>query len=208
MRAGLFNLRRSFVSPRNAFVQTGALNALALFIILGVGSDDMFVIYDHWKAPENAAGTSRLGWVLRKAGFAVFITSATTALSFGTVAITAIQPLYQFGLFSSLLVATNYLLVMSWFPAAMVPLDPWVSKPILFCKRTEALQAWGFHSVLSSALRAYATFVSARRWAAIFSGIVHRESHALHWYAGPVAGLTRYFRGDACFSCPVPQNTP
>ena len=28
-----------------------------------------------------------------------------------------------------------------------------------------------------------------------FSGIVHRESHALHWYAGPVAGMTRYFRG-------------
>ena len=37
-----------------------------------------------------------------------------------------------------------------------------------------------------------------------FSGIVHRESHALHWYAGLVAGMTRYFRGDACSSCPGP----
>ncbi len=62
------------------------LNALTIFIVCAIGADDVFVFWDAYKqsayqgpkVTKNLA--TRMTWVWRKSGLAMFITSATTCL--------------------------------------------------------------------------------------------------------------------------------
>ena len=63
------------------------LNWLGLFVVLGIGADDIFVFYDAWRQsftllPPATELDSRIAWVWRRASTAMFITSATTSAAF------------------------------------------------------------------------------------------------------------------------------
>jgi len=63
------------------------LNLISLFLIMGIGADDIFVYVDAWKQsftklPESCSLESRLTWTLRRAGGAMLVTTITTAVSF------------------------------------------------------------------------------------------------------------------------------
>ena len=88
------------------FKSFAGLNAMALFIILAIGADDIFVFYDAWEQsawqPELCVSlTKRMDWVYRRAGKAMFITSFTTMCAFIATATSPIVPIQSFGIFTA-----------------------------------------------------------------------------------------------------------
>ena len=118
----------------------GMLNFLGVFIVLGVGADDIFVIHEFWKHSKTAAAESspedhhsedgessterrlveRLRWTAEKSMYVVTMTSVTTAAAFACNMASRIAPVRLFGAFMAALIAANYLLVCTTFPALLV----------------------------------------------------------------------------------------
>jgi len=87
----------------------GMLNAIGLFIIVGVGVDDVFVFYDSWMQERHIRDREvRISKVYRRATKATFITSFTTAAAFTSNLFSPIPALRLFGIFMSLLVVINF----------------------------------------------------------------------------------------------------
>jgi hypothetical protein len=72
---------------------------------MGIGADDVFMFTDTWEQSKpfsyNRDGTvslaRRLSWVIRHAGFGMFLTSFSTAAAFYGNAVSKIPPIRQFG---------------------------------------------------------------------------------------------------------------
>lgn len=63
------------------------LNVLGVYIVLGIGADDVFIYLDAWKQSKkikavNATTETRMAWTFSKASTAMLITSLTTAVAF------------------------------------------------------------------------------------------------------------------------------
>jgi predicted RND superfamily exporter protein len=106
----------------------GYLSILHLFVvimIIGIGADDIFVFHDFWthtkhiKAIKNRPPL-RLAYTLRKAAYAMLTTSATTAVSFLSTCINPIMPVVSFGLFASLVVTLNYIMLIVVVPSIYI----------------------------------------------------------------------------------------
>ena len=86
------------------------LNFLAIYIILAIGADDVFVMIDAWKqsadieaindVSERKRLVARMSWVFRKAAKAMAITSSTTIVAFGAAATSTILQVQCFGAFT------------------------------------------------------------------------------------------------------------
>ena len=114
----------------------GAFNFIALFIVVGIGADDVFVVVDYWRQSRRAvsagavsssdvaaAGSvleARLAWTLEHSIVSMACTSLTTAAAFATNIASPIPPARLFGIFMSSLVVANYALVVFVFPAFVV----------------------------------------------------------------------------------------
>jgi predicted RND superfamily exporter protein len=103
----------------------GVLHILTLYIILGIGADDIFVFYDTWKNSASKgkaiAGdlSTRLSWTFRRASKAMLVTSATTFVAFVATAVTPFVGIQTFGVFAATLVLVNYLIVITFFPCVV-----------------------------------------------------------------------------------------
>lgn len=102
------------------------LSFLAIYVILAIGADDVFVFMDAWRqsatmgAEINRNLHTRMAYTYKRAAKAMLITSATT---FGAFVATAVSPLGEvatFGLFTALLVVANYVFVITYFPAVVI----------------------------------------------------------------------------------------
>ncbi|KNC55733.1 resistance-nodulation-cell division superfamily protein [Thecamonas trahens ATCC 50062] len=96
---------------------------LGFLLLFGVGADDVFVFVDAWKQVSHlpAAITSdpvaRMTVTYKRAASAMFVTSFTTFVAFAATAASPLPAIASFGIFSAALIAVNYLLVITWFPA-------------------------------------------------------------------------------------------
>jgi hypothetical protein len=128
------------------------LNTLSIFIILGIGADDIFIFLDAWKQAgkftsdtKDATGHAhRTRYELEKqmeaahkrATFAMLVTSLTTAFAFFANVVSLIPPIRMFGLFTGLIVIINFLLVVTQFPSVVVFYEqvfaPFSYKELLF----------------------------------------------------------------------------
>eukprot|EP00803_Ostreobium_quekettii_P001213 evm.model.scf_206EXC.9 EVM.evm.TU.scf_206EXC.9 scf_206EXC:105101-116496(-) len=110
---------------------------LGLFIILGIGIDDVFVLYDTYTSslPSywNVHATVRLSHAYRKAGAAMAVTSFTSAIAFAANVISPIPAVQLFGIFLAIMVAANYYLVMTWLPACIAFYEKYVLGPRARC---------------------------------------------------------------------------
>eukprot|EP00929_Paragymnodinium_shiwhaense_P112460 TRINITY_DN80717_c0_g1_i1.p1 TRINITY_DN80717_c0_g1~~TRINITY_DN80717_c0_g1_i1.p1 ORF type:complete len:1522 (-),score=374.32 TRINITY_DN80717_c0_g1_i1:72-4637(-) len=102
-----------------------AINFLSLFVVLGVGADDVFVLNDVWilsreHGLEDAVLGRRLWSMYKKAGAAIFATSATTAVSFFANLASSIGPLRQFGFFMGTCITANWVVVAAVYPIVLV----------------------------------------------------------------------------------------
>uniref|UniRef100_A0A7M5XG14 SSD domain-containing protein n=1 Tax=Clytia hemisphaerica TaxID=252671 RepID=A0A7M5XG14_9CNID len=101
----------------------GMFHVLSIFIILGIGADDIFVFFNTWKLMENkhfASLEEHLYETFRVAAGAMFVTSFTTAAAFFASATSPLLGVSSFGVFSGILVIVNYLSVCVYFPSVIV----------------------------------------------------------------------------------------
>ncbi|KAH8061427.1 hypothetical protein JL722_4046 [Aureococcus anophagefferens] len=107
----------------SAFVMTAGI----LFIIMGIGADDIFVYWDVWQASAAGGGhgiyktdAHRLRHVYYHAAGAMLVTSATTVISFITNLASPFPGIATFGVFAALLVLVNFCAVVSYFPCVVL----------------------------------------------------------------------------------------
>jgi len=97
-----------------------------IFIILGIGCDDIFVFMDAFRQsemePAHISGSleTRFAWAYNRAAGAMLATSLTTTLAFLGCAISQIWDIRCFGVVNGMMVIFDYLLVITWFPAAVI----------------------------------------------------------------------------------------
>ncbi|CAK8996893.1 Protein dispatched homolog 3 (Patched domain-containing protein 2) [Durusdinium trenchii] len=103
----------------------GIFNLLCIFIIMGIGADDIFVFtdtFDHSADPAHGLGNDRgkrLTWTLKRAGGAMLVTSLTTTTSFVANARSSFPGISTFGLFAAALVIANYVMVVLYYPTVV-----------------------------------------------------------------------------------------
>ena len=102
------------------------LNFLGVFVILGIGADDLFVYNDTWKASfdilprESTTLRERITWTHRRAATAMLITSLTTAGAFLSNVFAPVSGMQLFAIYMTILVLVDYIYVITIFPAAIV----------------------------------------------------------------------------------------
>ena len=116
-------------------------SVLALYIVLAIGADDVFVFVDAYKqsyylgSEVNQSLVHRMSWVYRRAGLAMLITSLTTCSAFVASAVSSpIPELQNFGIFAASVIAIDYLLVMTFLCANTIIFHNYLEmKPGLCC---------------------------------------------------------------------------
>ena len=101
----------------------GIFHVLSVFIILGIGADDVFVFMDTWRASQEKIYpdfVSRFSDVFSHAVSAMFVTSFTTMVAFVVNVSSPLLGVSSFGTFSALLVFVNYCSVVLFFPTVII----------------------------------------------------------------------------------------
>jgi hypothetical protein len=105
------------------FQYFGLFHILTIFIILGIGADDLFVFYDAWRLTAFSSYPSlahRLNDAYSKSCTSMFVTSLTTAVAFAASALTPLLATKSFGVFAAILVFYNYFSVIIFFPTVVI----------------------------------------------------------------------------------------
>ncbi len=102
-----------------------ALQVMTIFLILGIGADDVFVFTDAWKQSGIVLGSKssleqRMSWTYRRAVKAMSVTSFTTAAAFFVTAVSPIMPISSLGIWAGLLILLQFLLVCTMYPSAII----------------------------------------------------------------------------------------
>lgn len=102
-----------------------ALQILSIFLLLGIGADDVFVFTDAWKQATIVLGPdvdllTRMTWTYRRAVRAMTVTSLTTAAAFFVTAASPIMPIATLGIWAGILILLQFVLVITMYPCATV----------------------------------------------------------------------------------------
>lgn len=120
----LFSLPLAFFFYRLVFQipYYSQLHILVIFLVLGVGADDLFVFVDGWKQSISISEDeyTRLVFTFRRTTHAVFNTSFTTAMAFVATAVSPVMPVASFGIYAALAIVLNYVSVLSVTPGAVL----------------------------------------------------------------------------------------
>eukprot|EP00924_Labyrinthula_sp_SR-Ha-C_P008221 snap_masked-scaffold_11-processed-gene-6.37-mRNA-1 protein AED:1.00 eAED:1.00 QI:0/-1/0/0/-1/1/1/0/982 len=139
--------------PTAAFIYTGifqityfpAVNLASVFLILGIGCDNIFVFFDAWTQSETLAFQhstykedklslepleetqdsmgklqTRMAYTLQRAASSVFVTMLTTVIAFLALVTSPFAPLIAFGIFTAVAVFLNYVWVYLIYPPMLV----------------------------------------------------------------------------------------
>ena len=135
MFTGMFEILVSF--PMACFVwliifqEKGVTNLMfiGVFVILGIGADDIFVFVDAWKQSElqdeSISGSleTRFEWAYRRAVVAMTSTSVTTFFCFCICIISPVWDFRCFGVACGFMILADFALVITWFPASVIILE-------------------------------------------------------------------------------------
>ena len=105
------------------FQYIGFFHIITIFIILGIGADDIFVFYDAWRLSAFSSYPSlahRLNDAYSISCKSMFITSLTTAVAFTASALSPLLATKSFGVFAAILVFYNYFSVIIFFPTVVM----------------------------------------------------------------------------------------
>lgn len=86
-----------------------SLHIAVLVVIIGIGSDDIFVFHDFWKNTFQYKAIKnkpilRISLAFRQASQTMLLTSLTSTMAFLSTSISEIMPLRSFGIFAALIV--------------------------------------------------------------------------------------------------------
>jgi len=101
------------------------MNLVCLFVLIGIGVDDVFIYYDAWcqsfyVLTEDTLLENRIQWTLERAGSAMFMTSITTAAAFFSNMVSSVTGFKLFAIFSSLVIMADYFLMITMLPCIVV----------------------------------------------------------------------------------------
>mmetsp|Transcript_15121 Transcript_15121/g.46137 ORF Transcript_15121/g.46137 Transcript_15121/m.46137 type:complete len:679 (-) Transcript_15121:123-2159(-) len=105
----------------------GVTQTAGLFVVVGMGVDDIFVIAAAARGHARAHGLSRhqsVARALHTSGLAIAITSLTDAIAFSSNWATPIAAVREFGLFIGFLILVNFTLIVLAFPAIYTLFSP------------------------------------------------------------------------------------
>ena len=123
-----------------------SLNFVAVFVILGISADNVFVFTDAWQQSgqhvllnedtENKYNNfqKRMNYTWRKATKAISTTSFTTAMAFLATGFSKIMPISAFGFFASVLVVVNYCFAIIVFPACLIIFERYLAHRCMYRK--------------------------------------------------------------------------
>lgn len=113
---------------------------LSLFLVVGLGSDVIFVYTDLWRDSIRIRSneSDRIVWTLIYAGKASLATTITTALSFFANLASVLKPLREFGVYMGLCVVLVWLLIsMIFLPVCVVDARYCMCCTIRCCLRSQ-----------------------------------------------------------------------
>merc|ERR1719401_699540 len=106
-----------------------------VFLILGIGADDIFVFWDAYQQSEAAfddteddVETKRFAWALRRARCAMLVTSLSTFCGFLACGVSPIPSMSAFGIFGAFVVIFDFFMVITFFASAIVVYERYFSK--------------------------------------------------------------------------------
>jgi len=111
------------------------INLMCIFIVCAIGADDIFVFMDAYVQSQYKGANvvrdmeTRFSWVYRKSGLAMAITSATTCAAFLTCFTTPLPDTQAFGVFAAVVIAADYIFVMTIFCTAVMVYHNRFEKP-------------------------------------------------------------------------------
>ncbi|XP_061195988.1 uncharacterized protein LOC133204259 [Saccostrea echinata] len=126
---GIFSILTSFLLANLVYRYVfnyeyfGFFHIISMFIILGIGADDVFVFYDTWRLTgdwDYPTMAHRLTDCYYRAAKTTFITSLTTMAAFLVSGTSPLLPVASFGLFTGVLVGVNYICDLIYFPTAII----------------------------------------------------------------------------------------
>ena len=126
----------------------GVMHIIGIYVILGIGCDDLFVLLDAWNqvwmAPASAVRSTeaRMWWAYSRAVKAMLVTTITDVSAFLSTLICVVPNLMSFAIFTALLAVANFALVCTMWPCALIlheRLKRWQSKHLCCpCERPPA----------------------------------------------------------------------
>lgn len=102
-----------------------ALNVIALFLICGIGSDSLFIIFDNLVQSEYLVGNPkvtpelRLGYAVQEGALALVCSIGTTAISFLALCLSGFKILQYFGIFCFLELFFSLVFALTWYVAIL-----------------------------------------------------------------------------------------
>eukprot|EP00468_Gymnochlora_sp_CCMP2014_P009208 CAMPEP_0167745184 /NCGR_PEP_ID=MMETSP0110_2-20121227/3011_1 /TAXON_ID=629695 /ORGANISM="Gymnochlora sp., Strain CCMP2014" /LENGTH=1024 /DNA_ID=CAMNT_0007629799 /DNA_START=219 /DNA_END=3290 /DNA_ORIENTATION=- len=138
----LFSLPVAIVVYRSVFQipYFAFIHILVIFLVLGIGADDVFVMFDGWRFAndsqevkelrEKGANSEKIVEMRMEVAFsttisAIWTTSFTTIVSFLATAVSPIMPISTFGYLAATAILLNFLLVITLIPAILLTHHFW-----------------------------------------------------------------------------------
>ena len=113
---------------------------MLVYIVLGIGADDIFVFVDAWNQSAlidpkiRGDRQRRMAYTFRRASKAMAVTSSTTSVAMFANFFGDVMPIKSFGVFAGVIVPVNFLLVVMFFPAGITLYETYIkSKPACIC---------------------------------------------------------------------------
>ena len=122
------------------------IHSLVLFIVLGIGADDIFVLNDSWKLTKDiyhgdiTNGKNRetvhrrLLKCYRHTMSTVFNTSFTTSMAFIATGLSPLMPISTFGWFAATCIICNYIFVITLMPPVVVISEMYFENSVIPCQ--------------------------------------------------------------------------
>ncbi|XP_017103744.2 protein dispatched [Drosophila bipectinata] len=193
------------------------MNLLAVVVIIGIGADDVFLFVKIWQCVlaerfstrctlstqsqsalpsplENSDHTESLenimALTMRHAAASMFVTSLTTAGAFYASYSSSITAIKCFGIFAGTVVATNYVLMITWLPASVSVMErifasriscrqPLAQKLIHATKKSINRFCQIFEEFITHSIMNYAYL-----WLLIFGALGASSAVIVLWYPG------------------------
>ncbi|XP_033628069.1 protein dispatched homolog 1-like [Asterias rubens] len=137
------------------------VNVASAVLIIGIGADDTFVYYDIWCQTKNAHPLAHTKTILKKtlqhASLTMLVTSLTTSSALYSSIVSSITAVRCFGVYSGTAIIVNFILTVTWLPAAVViysRFQDWTSTSNCRCP-SGVKKLVSVHTMLSDAWRGF-----------------------------------------------------
>lgn len=102
-----------------------SLHSMVIFIVLGIGADDIFVFIDAWRQSAfikifKGDRKIRMAYAWKRTVRAAAITSSTTSVAFMANILSPMMPIRSFGIYAAIIILVNYFLVVMIMPPAVI----------------------------------------------------------------------------------------